>query len=608
MSKSFSRNLYKSLKNLEKQIIEEYPITYLKQKDFDSGTYLISNPGHYVLYEDITFNPNPHADYMPLPNTIYQNMPGFVLGFFAAIAIYSENVYLNLNGKTLRASEIFILQQRFFSLIELANSPFIFGQGPGAFSSSTSFQSSKNVIIRNGTLSRNSHHCIHGNSTFNLLLENLTCRDFEFIGIALNGSENIILHKVEIKNNRTDIAVDANYSAGRFARLFSQRLLSMNVLNITQKENLQQRVRALEKDLDKTRDEILRTGRTTTYFNNPSGIADGNVYGLVIKNKGVAINELESEPKDITRNICLRRVRIENLKCNVPEIIALSDINKKGAQLDVSGSVFQIYNYTENGKYKGNSLSELQLYLAELSLTLKIPLGKTNITMDVIEWARSSSDISELLNKGYVYKRSADSMFHVNKGIIAYRFDAIHNLTLDKCSFYNIENIGHIGLKNNTINDYHKNNNQNVENSNGEENNKKQEIITIAHDLCIRLEYPGANSYGISLSSCENVNIEKLRGEKIKSENGNAIGVQTFFKCKDINFDLIKIKNIKAGKLKNSKWRGTDFFKRTVKYSEAEQPRAIGMILEKSSINTLKDVCISDLYSCALPIKILYSP
>ena len=52
------------------------------------------------------------------------------LGFFAAITVESDDVILDLNGKSLKQSKLHNLQQRFYSHIELASAPFIPKQGP----------------------------------------------------------------------------------------------------------------------------------------------------------------------------------------------------------------------------------------------------------------------------------------------------------------------------------------------------------------------------------------------------------------------------------------------------------------------------------------------
>ncbi len=381
------KKLYYKLTKKRKEIEKQNPI-YLYQKDFDEGTYLLDKPGYYVFKEDIVFNPN--HDVLPAK----YNTPGFSLGFFAVISIYAKDVYLNLNHHSISASEEFTLQQRFFSIIELANSPFIVSEGPSDFSTETSFQSSENVFIRKGRLGRSSHHGIHGNMASNVLLEKLTIEDFEFVGLALNGGNNIVAHKINIKNSR-HIPVLATYSAARFARKFAKIILSKS-LSSEQRNELNKRLLNLQNEMDKTFNEIMETGETTSkLFRNKTGLPDGNCYGLLIKNRGVAVNEFESYGSKV-ENVLIRKVDVSNIKSKVDEVICLSGKDGKGAQNDVAGAVLQIDKIKENGKYKGTVLSELQLYLAELSLSLNIPIGKNNITSDTIEWAKNGTDIQTL--------------------------------------------------------------------------------------------------------------------------------------------------------------------------------------------------------------------
>ena len=53
----------------------------------------------------------------------------YQLGFFAAITVETSDVTLDMNGKSLQQSDEHALMQRFFSLIELGNSPFLAGEG-----------------------------------------------------------------------------------------------------------------------------------------------------------------------------------------------------------------------------------------------------------------------------------------------------------------------------------------------------------------------------------------------------------------------------------------------------------------------------------------------
>jgi len=576
------KKLHSELNKKRKVIMKGNPV-YIYQKDFDEGTYLISEPGYYVLKENIVFNPNPNDDYMPRPDQVKYKSSGFNLGFFAVLAIYADGVYLDLNGYTIKASEAFSLQQRFFSIIELANSPFIPNQGPSDFSNPESFKAARNVMIRSGTLGRSSHHAIHGNNNSNVLLENLKVKDFENIGIALNGANDVIAHNLEIKDNFKEIPVMASYSASRFARMFAKRLLTYQ-LSPEQRSELNKRLAALETEMNQTFKEVMKTGHTKSkLFRNESGLPDGLVYGYLVKNKGVAVNDFVTSGEKV-KNIFLREVDVSNLKCIVKEIVALSGKGGAGAQNDVAGAVFPIDEVTDKyGNYKGTLLSDLQLYLAELSLVLKIPLGKNNITQDVIDWSKNGN-IQNLLNKGYKYKCNGDIMFHLCKNAIGYRFDAIDNLVLEKCSYNKIENYACLG------------------------NDKAAGHYKFSHDGSAVSGYTGSGTTGINISYCSNVDISKLKGDKLFSKNGDAIGINVIFNSKDVKLKKVTLNNIKAGNLYKGEWKGESYWNTYVEYTNTlpnKKPQSIGIRYENNAIVGLRDVCISDLHSCEKPVKIL---
>ena len=578
------KTLYKSLSTKRKDIEKLDPI-YLYQKDFDDGTYIISEMGHYVLKENIIFNPNPEHDYMPRPDQLkYKNM-GFVLGFFAVIAIATEGVYLDLNGFSIKASKEFTLQQRFFSIIELANAPFLFGQGPSNFSTPTSFQPAGNTIIRNGKLGLSSHHGIHGNMASNILLEKLVIENFEFVGVALNGCHSILAHKVVVKDNRQDIPVLATYSAARFGRMFAKRVLNMPQLSQQQKAELGKRLVALENEMNSTFEEVMQTGKTSSkLFRNESGLADGNIYGFLVKNRGVAVDELVTPDPSIikTKNVFLRKVKLSNLKCRVDEVLGLSQKGGLGTQVDAAGAVLQIDKIKdENGIYRGTTLSDLQLYLAELSQLLSMPLGKLNITSDTVEWSKSGLPIQSLLEKGYFIKTGGDSMVHQGKSSFGYRFDAIDNLILDQCSFDTIKNSACLGCD--------------FPGCKMVDSNKRNG------------EYPGAGAVGLNLAYCSNVLITNFKGKKVFSKDGEAVGIHVMFGSENVRLDDVDLSNIKAGTLCKGKWLGRNYQGKHVKYVNSlpnKKPRAYGVKYQNGSVTDIKDLSIHDLRSCEDFVKI----
>ena len=135
-------------------------------EDFNPGTKIISTPGTYKLCSDITFGPNGPTQPNEIPSEIAFDPDlsnyaenEFGLGFFAALVIAADDVTLYLNGHTIEQSAGHALMQRFFAVIELANSPFIPGAGPAQFVSDGAYAAANNVnIFGPGVIGRSSHH------------------------------------------------------------------------------------------------------------------------------------------------------------------------------------------------------------------------------------------------------------------------------------------------------------------------------------------------------------------------------------------------------------------------------------------------------------------
>jgi hypothetical protein len=569
------------LRKLKKDISEQTPI-YLKQSDFSGGTYIINQPGYYVLSEDILFNPNPEADYFPKPEQEKYQTLGYSLGFFAVIAIAAQNVYLDLNGHQISASLEFTLQQRFFSIIELGDAPFLKGQGPGSFSNGLT--TAKDTIIGNGTLGFSSHHGIHGNIAENILLEDLVIKDFEFVGIALNGSHCLALDNVQIGPNRDNIPVLATYSAARFNRLFAKNLLTDERVSPSFKTELSQALANLEEEMRVTFNEVIAGQKVSSeLFRNESGLADGNVYGILIKDRGVAINDFTPSSNQQTRNVVLHKVNIKELKGRVDEIVALSNSRGRGACVDIAGAVFPIDFLISEGKYNGTNLSDLQIKIAEICNNLNIKMGTLNIPGEVVSWCKNGTDIQNLINQGFRYKCGGDSMHHFNKGILGIRLDALDNVKIKKCQIENISNFGRIG------------------------NTDADGSYLRSFDGANRDGYFGADTCGIHLSFCTNIEVIKSDIVSIYSENGDSIGINLIHKT-SVDLEKSEIKDIKAGRLKCGFWTGTDYWGEKSRYREEmpnRVPKAIGIRVEESQVE-IDDVEIFDLCSPSKPKKILY--
>eukprot|EP01084_Bolivina_argentea_P113698 202607_1 len=199
---------------------EKLNVVQLYQSDFTDGTYRITEPGKYVIMEDIVFDfkapegyldgnldtYNGPDDWWPSSDQI-DDYPGagdlknsYFLGFWAGITIESSDVILELNHHTLEMSEAFYYQQSFFALISLTSQVFLPGQGPGFFGAHP--QSATNVMIRNGKLGLSSHFGIQGNFNKDVLVENIQIHDFKTHGIQFNGFDGVTIKNVDVGPNR----------------------------------------------------------------------------------------------------------------------------------------------------------------------------------------------------------------------------------------------------------------------------------------------------------------------------------------------------------------------------------------------------------------------
>ena len=406
----------------------------IKQSNFAQGTYRITKPGYYILNENIEFNPL-HQFPLKSQSDLYPTGKhgAYHLGFFAAITIETSGVVLDLNGYSITHSKRHSLLQRFFSIIELANSPFIPKQGPHKFTAA--IKSASHCLIMNGSLLNSSHHGIHGNLNKDIVMHDLDIHDFEVAGIALNGAKNAVICNSSMIGKNHDIHVLSSFSQVRF----STRALE----NLKDVDN--SAYRNADRELQKAYGEILNGKPQTTFFKNETGQYDGNMYGIVLHVAGVVINDFlkERKPEHINDNITVFNVTIDDIETHPVEIASLplsvqkneDDIPAYGGKqmVGVFGDVFDIEkNMDSERKYNPNVLSEIQLYLAEKHS------GHGSVNIEQYVLVRNSSS----LPANQKFLPTGDSMGHIMKGNIGLFISGGKNIRLDTVNIDNVRTNG----------------------------------------------------------------------------------------------------------------------------------------------------------------------
>ena len=487
---NLKNRLEKSYSNLITNFANNKTVIPLYNKHFKNGSVIIDNDwiiwanngttekvlgstnGYiFKLQENISFNPNSLASLAVdidnvTPNEvtragriradqhIFYNQRAFGIGFFAALILQATNVVLDLNGYELKQSDEHVLHQRFFSIIELASIPFLPTQGPHTFGKS--IKAADRCLIMNGTLGSSSHHGIHGNLASNIVMKDLKIENYEVGAISLNGVRNIFMDNIVAAGHSINVPVLGIFSAGRFIWEYLEELkknnssstitVSNKVLGIHEVQN------ALEKSLKNACLDIIdpRTGNykpgtyiVDTLYRNEKKLVDGNSYGILINQIGVAVHGFPKNRNEPSENILMKNVCVKNHIAWVNEIPALKN-PKGGIENDPVGAVFQTQNgyhtLNKEGIYIGNVVSNAQLLITRAIINNDILFGmranvchcvkRNSISTRTLNWAESGRS---LLTEKVNYVFNGDSMFHVNKGLISFKLDAIDGLIAENC-------------------------------------------------------------------------------------------------------------------------------------------------------------------------------
>jgi len=588
-------------------------VTYLTSEDFRYGTYIIDQPGTYVLAEDVPFNPNSPVTLtralrtgeldlavaaaigMPLPPEqvdgysagfplFTQFAPGgvdaftpggpmdarydpaaFGIGFFAAIAISADDVVLDLNGHTLQQSREHALLQRFYANVELADQPFLPTQGPHDFGSD--IDPAVNVLIRNGTLGLSSHHGIHGNLSEAITIENVDFQSYEVGAVALNGVTNLSINDARA-TNRKDVPVLGTFSSAQFIKPYIEHLVrsgSTTELNVAgesldataMREALRTSINAVHHDVIVDRNivdgraQIDPVAHPDEYalFNNPFGLVDGNSYSFLVNHVGLAVDGFPFQPDGVTKfasqGVELTDVHVAEQWAFVNEIPALNQGGK--AAIDPVGAVFQVRNvHPDTGDpitvsstddavatYSGNVVANAQALVAKAAWagefdTSPLDVSRISITTAILAWVEGEHGYETLQdlnpNADSRFFCNGDSMFHVNKGVIAFKMDGAFDVRLDDTSATGIRNFGAEGVD--ACGDY---------------------TGAFSHPAATLTGYGGAMVRAYTFAGSRDVALSNSHAGDLYAEFGSAIGIDVLTDSEDVALSGLRVQGVFGG-------------------------------------------------------------
>ena len=534
----------------------------LTQADFARGTLRLRTPGVFVFNEDVAFSPNADADYRVDMATQpeFASVFAFRLGFFAALTVEAPSVIIDLAGHTLSQSVAHSVQQRApFSLIELANQPFITGQGPTNFG--PALVSADGCVIENGVLGRSSHHAIHGNGGRNVLIRNVRAHDYEVAAIALNGFKRVLIDNVRAEGQFTQVPVLGTYSNARHLVPMARRALMSPLISTPKKMALTERVQALETLMAHAFNDIVASGSISNathpeahaLFANERGVIDGNCYSLILHPLGAAVNSFWSlEPPaagstSSNEHILVRNSTFAETSNHIVEVVALVS-NESTAVRGPVGALLRLVDndnrlrlFADDGSYTGNALADTQVALMDAALdiantTLRRSLfGTLHGPEPVVRWRRGELTLQQLVSEhGYRYWRNGDTMLHVNKGATGIRIDGARNVCLDRVRIEGVSNTGLPGI---------------IHRLPGETSDEAAAYVSAedgGHPLQGRqYGYMGADARGLSIAGSAGVYLRQVRVERVHSYRGFARGIDIFNYAQGVHVNgLCSIDNV----------------------------------------------------------------
>mmetsp|Transcript_61329 Transcript_61329/g.97647 ORF Transcript_61329/g.97647 Transcript_61329/m.97647 type:complete len:596 (+) Transcript_61329:1-1788(+) len=451
----------------------------------------------------------------------------------------------------------FYLQQRFFSLIEMAAKPFLPWQGASTWGLTDVYYANNLEIKGPGTIGLTSHHGVHGNLATNINIHDLDVINFDVAGIACNGCQYVKIEHVSVGPQNDDIPTLGRYT---HARAFIPRLMQLHD-NYGEKEIkfygretttvsalCQRMVDQMDmiyfnyidgKQYDDEHDEEWIAAKKV--FKNPTGWMDGgSSYGVVINGGGAAVVGIGTRINGVS-NVFMKNVEIhgiynqaqEKIKFSVPEgtsrgilfdvtdWISVTDQIEDRSKSQYIGDVFTDIQFAANrfiqSWYYRNSLyigPEEEAYVFEGNL------AENGYPFLTIFPQQDEDDEGAWSMAGC----GTDIQLHSSKGAIGLMVNGAKDSVFDSVYIHDVYNWADLGL---TVCGAYPGPHLTTE------------------DLDIQYGYTGTRAHGMVIDWTSG-QYSNLRIENVESWHGEANGL-TVYKQSFINLHNVVVRNVNAG-------------------------------------------------------------
>lgn len=503
-------------------------IKYLRQGDFQTGTYRIRRGGTYIFEESVIFDAligaeSGRAD-IP-PNGLW----------FAAITIETkEVVIIDGNRYSIQESKRYQNKNKIgtFTHIVVGNNIFagaLFGTGGAAFSDTPQFVNAENVIIRNLLLGPNSHFGVRAVNPVNLTIENCEFRGQQLTHITMQAPINYKIKKCKFVGPKDKILVNIDETLAFLALIVLGDLARTSTPEAAaQAIALQNFMRVNPERFNVGTDHpgtfysILIVPGTTSTFRFPVR-EDQVAIAQALTDGGPAQNGVIEDC--LISDIITENIEIVSLGTNIPENpFNLPLVNPQLAFFGLFGTIKYLDAF-RNGVFEPNEfLKSIALVMSVIYPLLPPPVqGLLPANLPAIIQAILTDD-EALFNANVAPIVGLGSDGNFGKGLFAIRVIAADGLRIKNVKIENLRSLGAPGIVPETLPGFN-------------------DLVAV-HPA---IRYRGNDVWGISLEVCTNVIIDDdVEMRNLSSKSGYVFGVDLAAENKNIIIDDVHLTDFSA--------------------------------------------------------------
>jgi hypothetical protein len=183
----------------------------------------------------------------------------------------------------------------------------------------------------------------------------------------------------------------------------------------------------------------------------------------------------------------------------------------------------------DQARFTGNPVANAQALVAKANLNGEfagsvLDVKRLNISAEILKWVEGERGSTTLADIEVEYLCNGDSMFHVNKGVIAFKMDGARNVRMVNTSVDGLENLGVAGSS--LCGDY---------------------LGGVSHPAATLHGYGGAVTRGYTFAGTDNAVVVNAAARNLRSSSGSVFGFDILNDSSNVRLVRTSVSAVDAG-------------------------------------------------------------